>query len=200
MAYDVSALERFGLKIFADPAAAGPPREIIPIFHRWIQEHAVPGLLIDVADYTHLAGGPSVLLVAHEANYVLDETGGRPGLCYTRKQPSGGAFGERLATAAAALVTAARRLQEDTARRSGGGITFPGNELEFAANDRLAAPRHPETEAALRAELTTFGARIFGGADIEVRPSDDPSRLAFTVRTADPVPLDTLLSRVVRDD
>lgn len=196
MAYDADALQRFSLKVFAEPASTGEPRTIIPVFHRWIQESAVPGLLIDVADYTHLVDGPSVLLVAHEANYTLDEGGGRPGLSYTRKQPSEGTFAERLATAAATLIAAARRLEQDTARMTGGGIAFLGNEIEFAANDRLGAPRTADTEAALREALATFGHRIFGGADVEIQPLEEEDRLGFTVTTAGPVGLDTLLSRV----
>lgn len=196
MGYDAAALQRFSLKLFADPASAGAPSTIIPVFHQWIQEHAVPGLLIDVADYTHLVDGPSVLLVAHEAHYALDETGGRPGLSYIRKQPLEGTFGERLATAAAALITAARRLEQDTSRMTGGGVTFSGNEMEFVVNDRLAAPRSADTESALRKELTEFGARLFGGADVEVQPLDDPARLGLSLTTAGAVPLDILLSRV----
>ncbi len=196
MGFDPAALQRFSLKIFASPASAGAPSTLIPVFHTWIQERAVPGLLIDVADYTHLVDGPSVLLVAHEANYALDDTGGRPGLCYTRKQPLEGTFGERLAVAAAALISAARRLEQDTARMTGGGITFPGSEIEFAVNDRLAAPRAPDTETALREELAAFGGRLFGGADLEVQPLDDPARLGFSLKAAGAVPLDTLLSRV----
>ena len=196
MGFDAAALQRFSLRIFAEPASAGAPSTIIPVFHTWIQDHAVPGLLIDVADYTHLVDGPSVLLVAHEANYALDETGGRPGLSYTRKQPLDGTFGERLAAAAAALFTAARRLEQDTSRMTGGGIVFPGNEIAFAANDRLTAPRTADTETALRGELAAFGDRLFGGADVEVQPLDDPARLGFTLKTAETVPLDGLLSRV----
>ena len=196
MGFDAAALQRFSLKIFAEPASAGAPSTIIPVFHTWIQEHAVPGLLIDVADYTHLVDGPSVLLAAHEANYALDQTGGRPGLSYTRKQPLEGAFGDRLAVAAAALITAARRLEQDTARMTGGGIVFAGNEIEFASNDRLAAPRSADTENALRNELAAFSGRLFGDADVEVRPLDDPARLGFSLKTAETVALDTLLSRV----
>ena len=196
MGFDPAALQRFSLKIFASPASAGAPSTLIPVFHTWIQERAVPGLLIDVADYTHLVDGPSVLLVAHEANYAIDATGGRPGLSYTRKQPLEGTFEQRLAAAAAALITAARRLEQDTSRMTGGGITFPGNEIEFVANDRLAAPRNADTETALREELAAFGGRVFGGADVEVRPLDDPARLGFMLKTAETVALDTLLSRV----
>ena len=101
-----------------------------------------------------------------------------------------------MAAAAAALIAAARRLEQDTSRMTGGGLTFPGNELEFAANDRLAAPRSAGTESALRNELAAFGGRLFDGADVEVRPLDDAARLGFTLKTADTAPLDTLLSRV----
>ena len=196
MGYDAAALQRFSLKLFADPASAGAPSTIVPVFHKWIQEHAVPGLLIDVADYTHLVDGQSVLLVAHEGHYALDGTGGRPGLSYTRKQPLDGTFGDRLATAAAALIAAARRLEQDTSRMTGGGVTFPANEMEFVANDRRAAPRGTETENALRDELAAFGGRLFGGADVEVQPLQDADRLGFTLKTAETVPLDRLLSRV----
>ena len=41
------------------------------MFHRWIQTRAVDGLLIDVADYTHLKDGPQVLLAGHEGNYSM---------------------------------------------------------------------------------------------------------------------------------
>ena len=196
MGYDAAALQRFSLKLFADPASAGAPSTVIPVFHRWIQEHAVPGLLIDVADYTHLVDGPSVLLVAHEAHYALDETGGRPGLSYARKQPLEGTFGERLATAAAALITASRRLEQDTSRMTGGGVTFRTNEIEFVANDRLAAARSADTESALREALAGFGRRLFGGADVEVQPLNDTASLGFSLKTAGVFPLDALLSRL----
>ena len=196
MGFDAAALQRFRLKLFADPGSAGAPGTIIPVFHGWIREHAVPGLLIDVADYTHLVDGPSVLLVAHEANYAINETDGRPGLSYTRKRPLEGTFADRLAAAAAALIAAARRLERDTSRMTGGGVTFPGDELEFAANDRLAAPRGPDAENALLQELTAFGGRLFGGADVDVRPLDDPDRPGFTLKTAGAVPLSDLASRL----
>ncbi len=55
----VTDLQRIGLKFFfegtgeATRKGAAPlrPRDFIPVFHGWIQTHAVDGLLIDVADY-----------------------------------------------------------------------------------------------------------------------------------------------------
>ena len=58
---------------------------IIPVFHRWIQTHKVPELLLDVADYRHVPEGPGVILVAHEAIYGIDQVGNRNGLLYNRR-------------------------------------------------------------------------------------------------------------------
>ena len=196
MSQHVEALERFGLKIFAAPASPVAPRAVIPIFHRWIQEEAVPGLLIDVADYTHLDSGPSVLLVAHEANYALDTGGGRPGLSYLRKQTSGATLADRLAAAANALITAGRRLEQATSDLPGGGITFQGNEIEIVANDRLRAPRTPAAGAALHDAVATFAARLFGRTGFEIEPLADPDRLGFSVKARGAVSLDTLAFRI----
>lgn len=66
----------------------GPnPERFIPLFHRWIQNDRLDDhLLLDVADYRHVAAGLSVLLVAHEADFAFDTAGARPGLSYIRKR------------------------------------------------------------------------------------------------------------------
>ena len=76
----LSDLHRIGIKI-ASADGALPARELVPVFHRWIQTGAVPGhLLIDVADYDHVPEGPGILLVAHEGNLGMDLIGGTLGL------------------------------------------------------------------------------------------------------------------------
>ena len=52
---DVANLQRIVLKIFLDEESVLEPSDVIPVFHPWIQTQAVDGLLIDVADYTHMA-------------------------------------------------------------------------------------------------------------------------------------------------
>ena len=85
--------------------SAVEPGAFIPVFHRWIQERRVEGLAIDVADYRHVPEGPGVLLVGHEADYVLDLAEGPPGLLYSRKRGTGGPLETRLRTSIhAALV------------------------------------------------------------------------------------------------
>ena len=196
MEHHVDGLQRFAVKLYLDPRSALAPRACIEIFHRWIQQGAVPGLLIDVADYTHLTGGPRVVLVAHEGNYALDDADGRMGLVYTRKQPLEGTLPERLAAAAAMLLAAAARLERDTADGGDGGAVFLGSEIAVVGNDRLAAPRTAEAETALRVALAPFGARLFDGAAVEIRVLAESDRLGFTLATGAATSLADLSSRV----
>ena len=196
MEHEIDRLQRFAVKLYLDPRSTLAPRACIEIFHRWIQDRAVPGLLIDVADYTHLTGGPRVVLVAHEGNYALDDADGRLGLSYTRKQPLEGTLPERLAAAAGLLLAAAERLERDASDLAGGGALFLGSEIAVAANDRLAAPRSAASETTLREALTTFGARVFGVAEVEIRPLDASHRLGFLLSTPDTPGLADLSARV----
>ena len=85
----------------------------IPVFHRWIQEQALPGLLVDVADYRHVPEGPGVVLVAHEAIYGLDLGGGRLGLLYNRRTRLDAAPAEALPQAFRAALEACRKLEQE---------------------------------------------------------------------------------------
>ena len=78
--------QRIKVKYFVQEPAAVDLPAFIPVFHHWIQEHRVEGLLIDVADYKHMQNGPGIVLIGHEADYALDLAGGRPGLIYDRKR------------------------------------------------------------------------------------------------------------------
>ncbi len=54
-------------------ATALEAHTFIPIFHTWIRESAVPNeVLIDVADYMHMAEGPFALLVGHYRDIAFD--------------------------------------------------------------------------------------------------------------------------------
>ena len=191
----MEALQRFSLKIYADPPDAVAPRAVIPVFHRWIRERAGSELLIDVADYTHLVDGPHVLLVAHEANYAIDGGGGRVGLSYTRKRPAGGSLAERLGRAARALLAAGRRLEQDPEAMPEGRFAFRGDELAVVVNDRLLAPSTAAAAAGFRVPVSAFAERLFGGG-YAMEPLAASDRIGFSLKAAGPVSLDTLLARL----
>ena len=199
MDHDVAGLQRLAVKVYLQPGSTLAPSACIEIFHRWIQQGAVPGLLIDVADYTHLTGGPQVVLVAHEGHYALDDADGRLGLVYTRREPLDGTLPERLATAAGALLSAARRLEQDTANLADGTAAFLGNEVAVVANDRLAAPPTDAATAAFHAAAGVFGARLFGGAAVEIRPLGASDRLGCLLAAAGPVSLADLAARTASE-
>ena len=199
MDHDVDGLQRFALKLYLGPGSTLAPSACIEIFHRWIQQDAVPGLLIDVADYTHLTGGPQVVLVAHEGHYALDDADGRLGLVYTRRQRLEGTLPERLASAAGVLLSAARRLEQDTADLADGGARFLGSEVAVVANDRLAAPQTDAATAALHAAAGTLGTRLFGSAAVEIRPLGGSDRLGCLLATTASASLAELSARTASD-
>jgi len=192
---DVANLQRIALKIFLDDVSVLNPADVIPVFHRWIQTQAVDGLLIDVADYSHMPTGPCVLLVAHEGHYVLDRAGGRLGLQYARRQPLDGPLPDRLAALGRILLRAGRLLETDTSLS--GPVRFLGNTIECIANDRLLAPNRAETLTALRPALDRFLTTLSAGAGWTVTREADPrARFEILAHTPAAATLETLVERL----
>jgi len=136
-------LHKFGIKFFAADAERIDILKLINVYHRWIQQHALEDLLIDVADYSHVPGGQGVMLIAHEGNYALDETGRQRGVVYYSKQKLSGELTERIAHVARKALQAAQLMRDDAEIE--GKLKLPGNRLEFFANDRLVAPKTDAT-------------------------------------------------------
>ena len=127
--------------------------EFIPLFHRWIQEDAVPGLLIDVVDYRHVHHGPGIILAGFEGSYALDFNQGRPGLRYSRNprgwqddptQTDAERLKQRLVTLLETLFQAAALVETSEALSLPPSILR--NEIEFTFLDRLQTP-NTETAA-----------------------------------------------------
>jgi hypothetical protein len=168
-------MQHVNVKVFAtgpvDLAAA------VPVFHRWIQDGACEELLIDVADYTHVPAGPGVILIGHEANYSLDNSGNRPGLLYNRKAPLDGGAGENVAQAVRAARAACDRLEREPEFE--GRLRFDHRHLEITINDRLLAPNTEESLEALKPAIAV----ALGTQAIElVRIGEPRQRLRAGVR------------------
>jgi hypothetical protein len=161
------------VKVFAREPASIDLVDAIPIFHRWIQNHLCPEMLIDVADYRHVPNGPGVMLIGHEANYSLDMTKGRLGLLYNRKQAGGGAQ-ENLRQAYDAAMSACKRLEQEPA--FAGKLKFK-MECEFSINDRLLAPNQEETYLALKPELDRVFTGLWGRGAYSMERRGEPREL-----------------------
>src|SRR5260370_36689112 len=133
---------------------------VIPVFHSWIQQQSFDELLLDVADYRHVLGGPGIVLIGHEADYSLDNTDNRWGVRYNRKTAMHGDNQKRLKQAARAALTACQRLQQDGRLK----LYFKGDEIEIFVNDRLLAPNHEETRDALTPDFQRFAEPLFEGS------------------------------------
>jgi hypothetical protein len=171
--------QHINVKIFARPDSQVDWRALIPIFHRWIREQAMPELLIDVADYGHVPGGPGVMIIGHEANYSVDNRESRLGLLYNRRAALEGTSQLRIRQAYDAALTAARKLELEPELK--GSLRFDERQVEIWVNDRLLAPNTPETFAALETEVSSLLADRFGQTPALTR-STDPRDLA-RVRT-----------------
>lgn len=188
-------LHKFGIKFFAQGAERIDILKLIPIYHRWIQQSALEDLLIDVADYSHVPSGPGVMLIAHEGNYALDETGHERGVVYYSKHKLSGDLSERFAQVAQRALKAADLMSADADLE--GTLKVPGNRMQFFANDRLVAPNTDAVYAELEPAFKAFLNRLYAGAPYKLERETDPKeRLSVRVSAESEVPLKTLLERL----
>lgn len=169
-------LQRINVKFFMAEPDRAPLADFIAIFHSWIQ--SADGIYYDVADYSHMAAGPGIVLVAHEANISVDETGGRRGLLYNQKQPLKGSNQERLRLVFRSALENCRRIEEEP--KLGRRSRFRGEEALLIINDRLLAPNTEETFSSLRPDLEDFLRRLYRGADFSLERDTEP-RKRFSV-------------------
>jgi len=172
------------LKLFVERNGHHPESEaFIPVFHRWIKDHVLAELVIDVANYAHVPKGPGVVLIGHTGDYYLDDAEGRFGLLYSRKRGLASAtFEARLEDLFRRTLYAASLLEKEAPVSPVGAapLRFATNELLFRVNDRLAAPPGDETFGALRPGLEVMARRLFDGPFELTRVGD--ARALFGVK------------------
>jgi hypothetical protein len=185
-------LQHVNVKLLVQDGDAARLEPLIPVFHSWIEGQNGDEILIDVADYTHVPAGPGVVLIGHEGNYSVDNTGNRLGIRYNRKAALDGGNQECLAQAARAALTACGRLESEP--RLGGSLRFNGRDIEIFVNDRLIAPNTAATRDAFDADFRLFSQKLFRGGEYSISYADDPRSL-FTayVKAARPRSVTELL-------
>lgn len=163
----------------------GYPKAVGPVFRRWIRtQRLTGGPWIDVADYSHVVGGPGVLLVGQKADLGLAP--GRYGLelSWTRKHKGESPFGQRLLEALGQLAAAAGALEADTPLR------FGDAQHRLVLLDQLNAPPTAESAAVFQQMVRDTLHSPLGSVTVEERDARLPLRI--TVRDA------TLLGRDMR--
>ena len=170
-------LQKINVKFFVGESNGVPLTAFINIFHSWIQ--ASDGDYYDLAEYSHMASGPGILLIAHEANISIDNTGSRLGLLYNQKQPMQGSNREKLHSTFRSALDYCRRVEGEPSLQ--GKFKFRGDEALILINDRLHAPNTERTFRALKPDLEDLARALYGGADFTLRRNTDPKQ-RFTVQ------------------
>jgi hypothetical protein len=186
-------LQKINVKFFAVENEPVPLTAFIDIFHSWIQ--ASDGIYHDVADYSHMTNGPGIVLVAHDANVHIDETGGRRGLLYTQKALLPGSNQERLRVVLHAALENCRKLEQEPAVRE--KLKFSGDEVLISVNDRLLAPNTTESFQALKPDVEAVAGQLFNGASFALSYKEDSRRrFSIAVRTFERFDVDGLIANI----
>jgi hypothetical protein len=141
-------LQHINVKLLVENPQEVDLEPLIPVFHSWIQAQFLEELLLDVADYRHVHGGPGVVLIGHQANYSVDNTDERLGVRYNRKAVVNGSNDDVLRQAMRATLTACQRLESEP--RLEGKLRFNGQESEsrsFSRSSSAAANIRSRTRA-----------------------------------------------------
>jgi hypothetical protein len=185
-------LQHVNVKLLVQNPGEVDLEPLIPVFHSWIENQNGDELLIDVADYTHVPAGPGIVLIGHEGNYSVDNTGSRLGVRYNRKAVLDGSNQDRLTQATRAALTACRRLEAEP--RLDGKIRFNGQDIEIFINDRLVAPNNAATREAFDADFQLFSRELFRGKGYSISYGQDPRSLFTAIlKAAQPMSVAELL-------
>ncbi len=188
---------RIAVKFFTIPDPREPVEldPLIPLFHRFIQQGSVEGLLIDVADYAHVPDGPGVILIGHEVDYGVDLTEGRAGLLTTRKRIADLSLGEVLRDTLRKALIAIRAIEADGST----GLHFGTDSFTLSLVDRLAKPNSDQAFEAIRAEIAPVLEKLLGDAGVELtraNTADSRKTLAIAVAAPKPMEIDAILERL----
>ena len=189
-----AAPKRLGVKFSLKQRPSLQPKDIMPIFQRWIQEHAVEGMLIDVIDYKHVHQGPSLILIADEGDYAYDLGDRQAGLQYIRKRAMPACLPDALRLVFRLAFIAARRLEADTKRQ----LQFDYAAAKISFLDRQRYRNQPGGFDGVQAELTACLAQLYDDEIELTRVYDDPRQIfALCCSTQNPdVAMAGIISRL----
>jgi len=184
------------VKLFVDDPSGVRLKELIPVFHRWIQEGLLEDeLLVDVASYEQVPKGPGIILICDTAHYYFDMRAGRPGLRYRSRRKTEATEQEGIARAFRSALQAASLLEGDPALE--GRYRFRTSEVEFGIYDRLRAPSDAATFAAVRPELEKYVKELYGDGEASFEMVSSPKEPFVVAITAPSSPtVDELLGQM----
>ena len=189
-------LHRISVKYFIAEPDAVDSGTMIRVFHQWIQQSVVPGMLIDVADYRHMIDGPGVMLIGHDVDYALDMSEGRPGLVHTRKRSVPDNLRDAVGETLHAGLTACRSLEQE--KQLGTNLVFRTDEIRLVLLDRLVAPNDASGFDQLRDAIMDLLQSVYDGSEVAIArdPTDDRRCLTARISASVTPNLSALIDRL----
>jgi hypothetical protein len=165
-------LKQFDVRIDSKTSQGVDTDAFMGVLQRWIQQHTIPGVLIDVADYGHVHHGHGTILVAHEYNVSVDYAGGTLSLLVRVKRLAEPTLAARIEATLRIALKACRILEQEP--EFAGKLTFDPSSFTFTANDRLLAPNTDATYAVLKPAIETAATAVLGASCRIERIANDP--------------------------
>ena len=186
--------KRLGVKFSLKREPRIQPDALVPIFQRWIQEHTVDGMLIDVIDYKHVPEGPGIMLIADEGDYAYDLGDGQIGLHYIRKRAIPDNLPDALRLTFRQALLAAQKLEDEAP----GDLVFDYRSAKISLLDRMRYRNSPERFDELHDELAAIVSQIYG-AEVHLERFYDDPRLNFALRCTvdDAIEVEDLVKRLL---
>ena len=166
---------RLSVKLLIQNAEDVDLKQFVPIFQRWIQQHTVEGMLIDVADYKHVPNGPGVILISHEGDYALSMTNGQPGVSYTYKQIAEDTLEGVLSTAFRRVTQAVNALADESLN-----LDVDTSSVQVTFVDRLNFPSGGDLLEDVSVSVQSAVDSFYGGGAFTVIQTDP--RLPLTLQ------------------
>src|SRR5258708_38521491 len=151
---------RTQVKFFAEDPNAVELGRFVSVFQRLIQQQALEGLLIDVADYQHVFDGPGVVLIAHDGDYAAQKIDGRLGVTYIRKRRTDASLPAQLRTSFRLALMVCAVLEKEPSFQ--GKLKFRTDEAEIRLLDRLQFPHQPKAFEAGKDDFQTAINDVYG--------------------------------------
>jgi hypothetical protein len=189
-------IERTCVKFFTTAGEDIEAVRFINIFHEWFRNKKLEGVLLDVADYSHVPEGPGVMLLTHDINYGMDYGDGQFGLLAQRKRGQGQTPFERILELVGGAITFGALLEQEAALE--GTLRLEGGSFHFMSNDRLLAPNTETAYEVIKADLAAAVEVIYPGRQINIsRVDNDPrDRLTLAVDTGTSISLSKLFEEL----
>jgi hypothetical protein len=170
---------RTQVKFFLENSKGTDLSSFTPVFQRWIQQKALNGQLIDVADYRHVFEGPGIILIGYDSDYAIESRDGQVGLLYTRKRQIDPDLQTQLRTSLRLALDACQLLEAETSFTP--RLKFRAGELEIRFADRLRVPNQPESFDLVKDDLGAVLAELYGTDGARFAPVSHDPRYMFTI-------------------